>query len=337
MKYTDIVYKNDQDSLGGENFGHHRITLSSGEYAYPTSEQYRSANETNIDEQILNLKATLLRGNHTISVGYDKHDKFVSNLFIAFENGRWRWDSVDDFVSGNLDGLNTLLVIKPVDGNLMTGAAIVDIDMSTFYIEDVVDVSDILTLNFGIRVDNIDQPENTRGYNAAFEGLTGFSNTAPLESSVIQPRFGYKLDIGGSKLISGMDRVEGAELSGGIGVFSGRVPQVWMTNPAANTGVATIFAGSWMMDFTGIDIRDYYDGLNLQALLPDSAANEYGPNSDLSAYAGAGPAVANHPNFQVPSDLKLSMDLTLYLRGGARLTANYIKSEVIDAINFSRW
>ena len=61
MKYTDIVYKNDQDSLGGENFGHHRITLSSGEYAYPTSEQYRSANETNIDEQILNLKATLFK------------------------------------------------------------------------------------------------------------------------------------------------------------------------------------------------------------------------------------------------------------------------------------
>ena len=53
-------------------------------------------------------------------------------------------------------------------------------------------------------------------------------------------------------------------LSGGIGVFSGRVPQVWMTKPAANTGVTTIFAGSWMMDFDGIDIRDYYDGLNLQ-------------------------------------------------------------------------
>ena len=186
MKYSDIVYKNDQDSLGGENFGHHRITLSSGEYAYPTSEQYRSANETNIDEQILNLKATLLRGNHTISVGYDMHEKFVSNLFIAFENGRFRWNSVDDFLNGNLSYLR---FIKPVTGNLMDGAAIVDIDMSTFYIEDVVDVSDILTLNFGVRVDTIEQPENTAGYNAAFEALAGFSNTAPLDSSVIQPRF----------------------------------------------------------------------------------------------------------------------------------------------------
>ena len=334
-KYTGISYKNDQDSLGGENFGHHRITLQSGEYVYPTSEQYRSANETNIDEDILNLKATLLRGNHTISVGYDYHEKFVSNLFIAFENGRWRWDSVDDFVSGNLDGLNTLLVIKPVDGNLMTGAAIVDIEMSTFYIEDVVDVSDILTLNFGVRVDSIDQPRNVGSENAAFEALAGFSNTTPLDSQVIQPRFGYKLDISDTKLISGMDRVEGAELSGGIGIFSGRVPQVWMTNPAANTGVTTVFAGSWMMDFDGIDIRDYYDGLNLQALLPDSAANEYGPNSDLSAYAGAGPAVANHPDFNVPSDLKMSIDLDLYLRGGARLSMNYIKSEVQDAVNFT--
>ena len=334
-KYTGISYKNDQDSLGGENFGHHRITLQSGEYVYPTSEQYRSANETNIDEDILNLKATLLRGNHTISVGYDYHEKFVSNLFIAFENGRWRWDSVDDFVNGNLDGLNTLLVIKPVDGNLMTGAAIVDIEMSTFYIEDVVDVSDILTLNFGVRVDSIDQPRNVGSENAAFEALAGFSNTTPLDSQVIQPRFGYKLDISNTKLISGMDRIEGAELSGGIGIFSGRVPQVWMTNPAANTGVATVFAGSWMMDFDGIDIRDYYDGLNLQALLPDSAANEYGPNSDLSAYAGAGPAVANHPDFNVPSDLKMSIDLDLYLRGGARLSMNYIKSEVQDAVNFT--
>ena len=334
MKYTDIVYKNDQDSLGGEDFGHHRITLSSGERVFPTSEQYRSANETNIDEEILSLKATLLRGNHTISVGYDMHEKFVENLFIAFENGRFRWDSVDNFINGDLDYLR---FIKPVTGNLMDGAAIVDIDMSTFYIEDVVDVSDILTLNFGVRVDTIEQPEDPSAYNAAFEALAGFSNTVPLDSSVIQPRFGYKLDIGGTKLISGMDRIEGAELSGGIGVFSGRVPQVWMTNPAANTGVATVYFGDWATDInlgTG-DWRDYYDGLNLTCLLPDAVPNEYGDCADVSAYAGAGSAVANDPDFQVPSDLKMSMDLTLYLKGGARLTANYLKSEVIDAVNFT--
>ena len=164
-----------------------------------------------------------------ISVGYDMHEKFVSNLFIAYENGRWRFNSVDDFLNGNVTYMR---FNKPVDGNLMTGAAVVDSEMSTFYIEDVVDVSDILTLNFGVRVDTIEQPENTAGYNPAFEALAGFANNLPLDSSVIQPRFGYKLDIGGTKFISSMDRVEGAELTGGIGVFSGRVPTVWLTNPA---------------------------------------------------------------------------------------------------------
>ena len=33
-KFTQVDYYNDNDSLGGEDFGHHRIRLSSGEYAY---------------------------------------------------------------------------------------------------------------------------------------------------------------------------------------------------------------------------------------------------------------------------------------------------------------
>ena len=69
--------------------------------------------------------------------------------------------------------------------------------------------------------------------------------------------------------------------------------------------------------------------------MPDAQPNANGPCADLSAYAGTGSAVANHPNFDVPSDLKMSMDLTLYLRGGAKLTANYIKSQVLDAVDFT--
>ena len=75
-----------------------------------------------------------------------------------------------------------------------------------------------------------------------------------------------------------------------------------------------------------LDIRDYYDGLNLTCLLSRCCSlMNMDHCGDLSAYAGAGPAVANDPNFQVPSDLKMSMDLTLYLRGGARLTITILR------------
>ena len=182
MKYTDIYYNNDQDSLGGENFGHHRIYYGDASI-YPTSERFRSANESTIEEEIFNVKATLLRGNHTITVGFEDHYKYLENLFIAFENGDWEYDSVQDFLDGNPSRVR---VIKPVDGALMTGAANVDIDMNTFYIDDVVDVSDILTLNFGVRIDSISQPEDL-DENPAFEALAGFTNNTGLDSQVIQP------------------------------------------------------------------------------------------------------------------------------------------------------
>ena len=41
-------------------------------------------------------------------------------------------------------------------------------------------------------------------------------------------------------------------------------------------------------------------------------------NSDLSAYAGAGPA-ANHPDFNVPSDFKMSIDLDLILERRSKI------------------
>ena len=102
---------------------------------------------------------------------------------------------MDDFINGNPSGV---AVIKPVDGALMTGAAIQDIDMNSFFIDDVVDISDILTINFGVRVDTIKQPTDLPE-NPAFEALAGFTNNTGLDSQVIQPRFGYKLDISGTK------------------------------------------------------------------------------------------------------------------------------------------
>ena len=152
FKFTQVDYYNDNDSLGGEDFGHHRIRLSSGEYAYPTGDQYRSANEVAIEDEQTSIKATYLAGNHTITFGYELIDRFAYNLFIPYENGRWRWNSVDDFVNGNMTYMR---FIKPWDNNFATAAAGAEVEFETLYVEDVVDVSDILTINFGVRVDTM--------------------------------------------------------------------------------------------------------------------------------------------------------------------------------------
>ena len=79
-------------------------------------------------------------------------DRFAYNLFIPYENGRWRWNSVDDFVNGNMTYMR---FIKPWDNNFATAAVGAEVEFETLYVEDVVDVSDILTINFGVRVDTM--------------------------------------------------------------------------------------------------------------------------------------------------------------------------------------
>ena len=111
----------------------------------------------------------------------------------------------------------------------------------------------------------------------------------------ISERFGYQLDVSGAKLFSEASWVDGAELSGGIGVFQGRVPQVWYLSPFGSAnGMSTVFVGHWMLgDYVtgenGFDWRDYYDGTQLHTLLDLSsmrggAANAFAPG--LTVLAG---------------------------------------------------
>ena len=120
--------------------------------------------------------------------------------------------------------------IKPWDNNFATAAAGAEVEFETLYVEDVVDVSDILTINFGVRVDTMVTTSEIP-LNPNFSAIAGFDNNNGIDSEVIQPRFGYQLDVSGAKLFSEASWVDGAELSGGIGVFQGRVPQVWYLSP----------------------------------------------------------------------------------------------------------
>ena len=152
-----------------------------------------------------------------------------------------------------------------------------------------------------------------------YKCFAGFDNNNGIDSEVIQPRFGYQLDVSGAKLFSEASWVDGAELSGGIGVFQGRVPQVWYLSPFGSAnGMSTVFVGHWMLgDYVtgenGFDWRDYYDGTQLHTLL------------DLSSMRGGFFANAFAPGLTVPNDLRLAMDLTIYTSNGARLKSWFYK------------
>ena len=63
----------------------------------------------------------------------------------------------------------------------------------TFYIQDKYYVSDILTVNYGLRYDSFEM-DNGPAYNEYGSSLLGFRNDTIASTSILQPRFGFQLD-----------------------------------------------------------------------------------------------------------------------------------------------
>lgn len=326
IKYTENDFSNDQDPLGGEDFGQIRIMVTdpSGGYEsgkkieniYFGGDQYRHANELAAFDKITNLKGVYVTGDHEISFGYDLVEKSVLNLFVARENGEWEFKGVEAFYAGTPSKLRFK---KPVAGlELADVAAAFSAEFTTLYLQDKWYYSDVLTLNMGVRYDVVELLDKPAA-NASFLGFAGFSNSDIPKQSVLQPRFGFNLDITDS-LYDG--KVASAELRGGFGWFAGRVPNVWLANPFSNTGVIT-----WEVNESNpskvTDYTSYYSGLNL--------ADIY----DQADYLKSGAAEGVSPGYQNPLDFKTSLELSVTTLNDFRYSLSYIKSTVEEAISIT--
>src|SRR6056300_751993 len=241
-KYSEVEWANDQDALGGEDFPHVNIfiTAADGSYTdgapdeeiYLGPDRYRSANEGFAFDEIMNLKAVYTMGDHEIIVGYDSIDKRLGNLFISRENGAYQFKGVQNYY----DGIPSYFKFnKSATGDPYYAMAGFSGTFETLYVQDKFYMSDILTVNYGLRYDSFEM-DSGPAYNEYGSGLLGFRNDTPASTSILQPRFGFQLDATNLDMFSS-DKIVAAELRGGYGLFAGRVPNVWVASPFANSGV----------------------------------------------------------------------------------------------------
>lgn len=100
-----------------------------------------------------------------------------------------------------------------------------------FYVNDQWRVNNQLTLTGGLRVDLPRYPD-TPSHNPIVERAVGLRTDAtPSEDPIISPRIGFNWNpqAGGNQ-----------QVRGGIGVFAGRTPFVWVSNAYAGTGVEQV-------------------------------------------------------------------------------------------------
>jgi hypothetical protein len=222
-----FTYSRIRDRRGGQPFEQRpfpfvRVNLSSGSVR-AGRENFSTANELDQDVYELNNDFSWLKGNHTLTFG--THNEFFKfrNLFIRDNFGSYVFDSLDLFEQGLAQQFDHSFSLTGDP----TQSAEFRVRQYGFYAGDQWHVRPQLTLTLGLRADAPTFPDKpTR--NPASEAAFGLRTDEVPNNILWSPRIGFNYDITG----------EGREqVRGGVGLFSGRTPYVWLSNQFGNTGI----------------------------------------------------------------------------------------------------
>jgi len=186
-------------------------------------------------------------GDHTIKFGFDHQANEIMNFFGRNTSGVYAFSSLADFQAGRPRSYS---IHVPRPGRTMDDIpAIFTIRNTGLFLQDTWAINYNLNLMFGVRVDNpgfSDQPL----HNQQVQDIYGYDNTYTPKDKLIQPRLGFNYTF---------DSARPTQLRGGLGLFSGAVPNVWLSGAYLNTGlnyVEYICSGDDAPDFSASKERN---------------------------------------------------------------------------------
>jgi hypothetical protein len=186
-----------------------------------------------------------------------------------------------------------------------------------------------LTVILGLRLDIpvMDKPrQNTAA--ALVDTLNVNTGAFPSGNTLWSPRVGFNYDLRGD----GETR-----LRGGVGVFSGRPPYVWISNAFGNTGLeqATLVCDNGPAGFAGTNSNgtSQLDSVPVFTIDPDLQPTSC--RGGLGAAASASSVVFFDPDFKFPQNLKFALGLDHQLPAGIVATFDFIYTKAINQFYLS--
>lgn len=223
--------------------------------------------------------ATWYVGDHTVKFGVDYQDNDLLNFYGRNLNGVYVFNSLANF-NNNVVNQYIVRAPRPNGGTVADIPAEFTLKNTGLFLQDTWAINYNLNLMFGVRVDLPDYSEQ-RLYNPLIAQTYGYDNTYVPDSKLVQPRFGFNYTF---------DSERPTQLRGGVGLFGGAAPNVWLAGAYQNTG----------LNYVEYDCR----GANAPGFSPGTAPN-------VPASCGAGGGLANvdiiEPGFKLPSVWKANL------------------------------
>ncbi len=199
-------------------------------------EPFTAFNQLSTDTWQLNDIVTLYKGAHNLTFGTQNTYNKFKNGFAPNYYGAYRFANLDSFYnsvnSGNANASRYELRYSARKGGEFPFANISNIQLG-FFVQDKWSVTNNFTITAGLRAD-IPIFEQNFIANTNADALTYRvgkkieTGRAPSTSVLLSPRVGFNWDVKGAKT---------TQLRGGLGIFAGAPPFVWISNQASNNGV----------------------------------------------------------------------------------------------------
>jgi hypothetical protein len=217
-------------------------------YAGGAKQNYMSAgqeNFSNANDVINNIynvteNFTIYKGRHTITLGGTYEYQYVGNKFMPAKQSYYAFGSLAEFMTPGTHPIGFSYTYSRIPGESEVYSAAMKIGQLGFYAQDEINITPKLKLTLGLRVDKpiyVDQPlENPAITALTFPDRNGkptnySTGMWPKATLYYSPRFDLRWDMNGDKSMI---------IRGGSGIFTGRIPFVYLTNMPSNSGMSQV-------------------------------------------------------------------------------------------------
>lgn len=261
---------------------------------------------------------TYYQGNHTLTAGATYEHQKVGNMFMPGSESYYIYNSLADFLNDNYP-VYYAYTYSIVPGVKDVYSADLKLGQLGVYVQDEYQVNDKFKLTLGLRADlplygekPIENPAVTQLDFPDKNGKPTHYNTGswPKDKVLLSPRVGINWDVLGDKSLV---------VRGGTGVFTGKIPFVWLTNMPSGSGMYQV----------GVNVTD-----------PAAEGIKFDPNPD--GHAAKFPTtgtpgvpssfVAIDPDFKFPQVWRTNLGIDKSLGNGFIASVDLMYTKDLNAV-----
>lgn len=209
-------------------------------YMSAGQENYSNANDVINDVYNITENFNIYTGRHTVTLGGTYEYQYVGNMFMPAKQSYYAFGSLEEFMNPASHPIGFTYTFSRIPGKDRVYSAEMKIAQLGIYAQDEINITPRLKLTVGLRVDKpiyptqpLENPSITAltfpdRYGKPTNYSTGMWPTSTLYWA---PRFDLRWDMNGDKSMI---------IRGGSGIFTGRIPFVYLTNMPSNSGMSQV-------------------------------------------------------------------------------------------------